>query len=358
MRLKISCIIFLGVLLLGCNNKPNRSDQEPLVKGVYGNPAALWKAGYDFPGLGINAVFIRSGSLDSIFINRARKERVRIYVEFPVLNGKEYLAAHPEAWPVTDKGERAGAADWFMGICPTDPGFRSDRQKALANLLSAYAVDGIWLDYFHWHAQFERPDPILPETCFCERCLHLFENFAGLKLPAGTISERAAWILTRQDAAWRKWRASVLVDWARTMNQQIKQVDKKLLTGIFHCGWMPAAYDSALYKKLGLDLAALAEEADVLSPMLFHQLMGRPESWVGEYMSWLSGQSWLEKSGAPGIWPIVQGYNGTGVVDASAFKQVLEYGLLPPSGGVMPFSAESIAGDTAKLRSLREVYKH
>ena len=114
-------------------------------------------------------------------MNRARKEGVRIYVEFPVLNGKEYLEAHPEACPITDKGERAGPADSFMGICPTDPGFRSDRQKALASLLSAYAVDGIWLDYFHWHAQFERPDPILPETCFCERCLHLFENFASLK---------------------------------------------------------------------------------------------------------------------------------------------------------------------------------
>ncbi len=339
-----------------CNTPAVNRDENFLVKGVYGNPAALWKAGYDFPELGINAVFIRSGSLDSAFMERAAKEGVKVFVEFPVLNGKSYLEKYPEAWPVTEKGERAEQADWFMGICPTDTGFQSNRINALRELLGNYSVDGIFLDYFHWHAQFESAAPILPETCFCDRCIQQFQYYLGRSIPVVKQSERAAWILQQEDAAWRKWRSRVLLEWADRLNAVIKSADSTLLTGIFHCGWYPADFDSSLYRHLGIDLEALATKADVLSPMLFHQLSGRPVSWVGEYPDWLGKQDWMKDSRAPLIWPIVQGYDGSGKVSAAEFRQVLELGAQLPAGGVMLFSAESIAADAEKIAVLKEVY--
>ena len=146
-------------------------DRASFVKGVYGDPAAFLKNGMTFRALGINSIFVRSVSLDEELFGSARKEGVRVYVEFPTLNGEEYLQAHPEAWPIDQNGERASQADWFMGICLTDSGFKNYRQEQLKALLQQYAVDGIWLDYLHWHAQFETPEPILPETCFCDRCV-------------------------------------------------------------------------------------------------------------------------------------------------------------------------------------------
>ncbi|MFW5916560.1 MAG: hypothetical protein ACOCTM_03715 [Bacteroidota bacterium] len=61
-----------------------------------------------------------------------------------------------------------------MGVCPTDPEFREYRFNQLRELLSNYELNGIWMDYVHWHAQFEEPEPILPETCFCDNCLKNF----------------------------------------------------------------------------------------------------------------------------------------------------------------------------------------
>ncbi len=75
--------------------------------------------------------------------------------------------------PNNEKGERARPASWFMGICPTEPGFHAYRLEELQELLRTLDVDGVWMDYVHWHAQFEEPEPILPETCFCENCLSL-----------------------------------------------------------------------------------------------------------------------------------------------------------------------------------------
>ncbi|KYP14509.1 hypothetical protein [Flavihumibacter sp. CACIAM 22H1] len=348
--------LFFMVLLVSCSGAGTSVQQPDLIKGVYGNPAALWEAGYDFPGLGINAVFVRAISLSPEFVKLARAEQVKVFVEFPVLNGKTYLQAHPEAWPITASGERAEPADWFMGICPTDTAFKNHRVRELSGILTDYSVDGIFLDYFHWHAQFETPAPILPETCFCNRCIGLFEQYGALRVPGSSTSDRAAWILAEQDSLWRKWRSAVLLDWATTLKQVIQADSDSLMMGIFHCGWLPHEHKGALYKNLGIDLPALATVADVLSPMLFHQMKNRPVSWVADYMAWLGQQPWAGGISAPKFWPIVQGNDQPSKLSAASFDTVLRAALKYPSSGVMPFSAESIAGDSAKLSVLRKLY--
>jgi hypothetical protein len=55
------------------------------------------------------------------------------------------------------------------------------------------------MDYVHWHAQFEEPEPILPETCFCKNCIKSFEAAAGIDVPDRVTSEQADWILKMHD---------------------------------------------------------------------------------------------------------------------------------------------------------------
>src|SRR5688500_6511551 len=152
-----SLIIFLCAFSACGVTHGQAFERLPFTKGVYGDPAIFLRNGMSFKSLGINALFVRSVSLTEELYREARKERVRIYVEFPTLNGKDYLSSHLEAWPINEKGERAPPADWFMGICLTDSGFRAHREQELRTLLHQFAVDGIWLAYLHWHAQFETP---------------------------------------------------------------------------------------------------------------------------------------------------------------------------------------------------------
>src|SRR5687767_15880220 len=92
--------------------KGQHESRASFTKGVYGDPAAFLKNGMSFKSLGINALFVRSASLTPDLYKAAREDGIRVYVEFPTLNGKDYLADHPEAWPINEKGERAPAADW------------------------------------------------------------------------------------------------------------------------------------------------------------------------------------------------------------------------------------------------------
>src|SRR5687767_11135164 len=124
-RMLKSLLIFLFAFFYNLAANAQGTDRPPFTKGVYGDPAAFLKNGMSFKSLGINALFVRSASLTPDLYKAAREDGIRVYVEFPTLNGKDYLADHPEAWPINEKGERAPAADWFMGICLTDARFKS-----------------------------------------------------------------------------------------------------------------------------------------------------------------------------------------------------------------------------------------
>ncbi|HEX5668494.1 MAG TPA: hypothetical protein VFX73_06795 [Chitinophagaceae bacterium] len=330
--------------------------QQPFIKGVYGNPATLLKAGYRFDSLGMNAVFVRSISLNADFFSTAKKQGCRVFVEFPTLNGKDYLKDHPEAWPINEKGLKADPADWFMGICATNAAFREFRARQLRDILDQFAVDGIFLDYVHWHAQFESDRPILPETCFCDRCTGLFSGYIGKNIPGETVADRASWILRHADVQWRAWRISILNGWVTDMKNILRAKRPQALLGIYYAAWYPGDHDSALGRILGIDVAGLAERADVLAPMLFHGMLARPPVWVGQYIEWLGGII-KQKPKQPLVWPIVQAHNKPGIITPEEFRTVMQEGSKSPSSGIMMFADGSLLEDPEKLRVMKALYR-
>jgi hypothetical protein len=348
--------ILLLLLVVFASNSSMAQVDLPFIRGVYGDPEVLLRQGHDFRELGINAVFARLGSVNSNLIEAAGRDGVRVFAEFPTLNGKEYLAQHPEAWPIDRHGMRSEPADWFMGICPTDPGFRADRKAVLGQFLRDFRVDGIWLDYLHWHAQFETPEPILPETCFCDRCIGLFSTSCGCRVPEGNTVEKADWILQHADGAWRKWRSQVLAGWVSELSGILKNEQPEALLGLYYCPWYPDEYDSALYRILGLELELLAGLADVFSPMIYHTRMGRPAGWVGEHIRWLGSQPWMTGGAKPRIWPIVQAYNQPTFISPEEFGEVMRQGSQTPATGIMMFSINSLATEPDKLEVMRRLY--
>jgi hypothetical protein len=328
----------------------------PFIKGVYGNPYTLIEDGYSFDELGLNAIFVRSISLDDDVYETAKSQQARVFVEFPTLLGRGYVDDHPEAWPIDETGEQSPPADWFMGVCPTDPGFIEHRRSQLRDILETYDVDGIFLDYVHWHAQFETTDPILPETCFCERCISRFSDETGTEIPDGDIPEIAAWILEHADPGWRDWRNDVLNNWMIDMKSIVREKQPEALVGIFYCSWFPDEHDSALYRNLGIDVEAFAEIADVLAPMLFHKMKDHSPEWLSDYTSWLGSLIESSVEDKPLIWPIVQAHNNPVEVTPEEFRQVMLEGSKPPVTGIMMFSDQALLDNPEKIEVMQQIY--
>lgn len=350
--------LLLSILLSGsCGRRPaNSGPSQPEIRGIYGDPKPLWDKGYRLGEIGVNAIFVHSGSIEPEMMQRARAEGVKVFAEFATLNGKNYVEEHPEAWAINEKGERVEAAGWFMGVCPTEPGFRQYRFDQLRTLLTDFELDGAWMDYVHWHAQFEEPEPILPETCFCDHCLQRFSSENGIELPAGTTAEKAEWILSREDQRWRDWRCRVILEWATEMKKIIREIRPGALLGLYHCPWNDEEFNGARRRILGLDYDMLKGTIDVFSPMVYHERMGREPAWVEENIRWFCDRLDIGEGASPKVWPIVQAHDSPGVVSAKAFETALRGGLAGCSGGVMMFTTRAVAESREKLEVVRRVY--
>ncbi|MEZ5038784.1 MAG: hypothetical protein R2828_02800 [Saprospiraceae bacterium] len=357
-------LLIIGLLTFGSCKQTSAKKQitaeiaeVPLeIRGVYGNPKPLWDKGYRLNEIGVNAIFVHSGSINPDMMARARSEGVKVFAEFATLNGKDYVKDHPEAWAINEKGEQVEAASWFMGVCPTEPGFRHYRFDQLRNLLTTYDLDGVWMDYVHWHAQFEEPAPILPETCFCDHCMDRFSIDASISLPEGITSKKAQWILDNQDQQWRDWRCQIIREWAVEMKNIIKEIRPGALLGLYHCPWNDEEFNGARRRILGLDYDLLKETIDVFSPMVYHQRMGRSPSWVEENINWFCDQLDVSEGTFPKVWPIVQAHDDPGIVSEEAFETILRGGLSDCSTGVMMFTTHSVAEKDGKVEVMRRVY--
>lgn len=345
--------LYAGLLLIACQVKPVKNVE---IRGIYGHPKPLWDKGIKLTELGVNAIFVHSGSIDQDMMDKAKVEGLMVFSEFATLNGKNYVESHPEAWAINEKGEKVQAASWFMGVCPTEPQFRQYRFDQLRTLLTTYDVDGIWMDYVHWHAQFEEPKPILPETCFCDHCTNSFSKDTEIAFPDATIPIKAQWILTHHNKAWRDWRCKVIYDWTYKFKKIIKEVKPKALLGLYHCPWNDVEFDSARRKNLGLDYDMLSKTIDVFSPMVYHKRMGRKPQWVQENIQWFSDKLNKNSNTNPKVWPIVQAYNNPGIIDAKEFETVLKGGLSGVSTGVMMFTTSAVAKDEGKIAVMKKLY--
>ena len=326
------------------------------IRGVYGNPGPLWDKGFKLSDLGVNSIFVHSGSINQEMIDRARADGLKVYAEFATLNGKNYVDTHPEAWAINEKGEKVEAASWFMGVCPTEPGFRQYRYNQLRDLLEKYELDGVWMDYVHWHAQFEEPEPILVETCFCNHCLQSFSEDTGTEIPQDSIPGKAQWILNNHDDLWREWRCKVIHGWAVDMKDIIKEIRPEALLGLYHCPWDDQEFNGARYRILGLDYDLLKETVDVFSPMVYHGRMGREPMWVEENIRWFCQRLDIKKGSYPKVWPIVQAYDNPEIISGEEFETVLRGGLAGESTGVMMFTTSAVAGDEVKTETMKKVY--
>jgi len=359
--LKILIFVFAGKFIFnsdGCNSSKFRAENSKRIeiRGIYGSPNSFWDKNIRLDQINVNAIFLSWKAINVKMIERARSEGVKIFAEFPVLNGKGYVEKHPEAWAIDRNGDKVQPASWFMGVCPTERGFRQYRMTELRELLRRFELDGIWMDYLHWHAQFEEPEPILPETCFCKNCITEFKSATGIRVPELSTSEQAEWILTGHDRVWREWRCSVIAGWVRDTKMILRQERENALLGIFHCPWNDTDFNGARFRILGLDFGMLKETVDVFSPMVYHGRMGREAEWVKENLDWFCRNLDIETSSFPKVWPIVQAYDDPHTISPEEFEKVLRYGTGAEATGIMMFTGNAVAENPAKMETLRKVY--
>lgn len=339
--------------------------QEPKpwieIRAVYGGfPKELLKDGKRLTDFGINAVFVGSGSVSDEVLAEARRQGVKLFAEFNTLHAGAYLKDHADAAPVGADGRICPPPYGWQGVCPTHPAYRLGRMEEFRKTLRRWPIDGIWLDYHHSHASWERTEPAMPDTCFCDRCVEKFSRDTGVALPQCPRAEVASLLLGAHRSRWVQWRCGVFTDWVRECRAIRNQVRPAALLGTFHCPWSETDRAGALREKLAIDLKAQAAYVDVLSPMPYHARFGHLDdpAWISRQVTWL-GQHVGARGDAQDrlqIWPIVQLSDWGEKVTPEQVEPVLRHGTVHPARGIIVFHWSGLGSQTEKVQRMTRCF--
>ena len=359
-RWKFVAFTLICALVLPAGAQEKRPHIE--VRGIYGGvPTELLDQGKTLEDCGINAVWMGSGSLTAERVAVLRAQKSQVYAEFNTLHVARYVKEHPDAAPVGIDGEICPPPQGWQGLCPTHPGYRQYRMDDFRRVLRDFDIDGIWLDYHHSHASWERDEPDMPDTCFCRRCVTRFSHETKTDLPEATLAELAERILGQHAETWIQWRCDLFTDWVREFYEIRNQTRPKALLGTFHCPWSDTDYDGALRNKLAIDLKAQARYIDVFSTMPYHARFGHATdpAWISRQTAWLGEH--LGIRGEPGerlrIWPIVQLADWGETVPVEQVATVLDHGTRLPATGVMVFHWGSLRRQEEKAKAMVDFYR-
>lgn len=338
-------------------------DRRPhiTIRGIYGGvPTELLKK-TTLREAGVNAIFMGSGSVNADDIARLKKQGASVFVEFNTMHVAGYLKEHPDAAPIGVDGKVCPPPHGWQGICPTHAAYRQSRMDAFRKVLSDFEIDGIWLDYHHSHASWERAEPAMPDTCFCKRCLKQFSRETKKQLPDEPTPKLARRLLGENRETWVQWRCDVFTDWVREFRSIVNDTRPGTLLGTFHCPWAETDNDGALRNKLAIDLKAQAKYIDVFSIMPYHARFGHVDdpAWISRQTAWLGEHLGIQ--GKPGerhrIWPIVQLSDWGESVPEKQVQTVLDHGTQLPATGVLVFHWGSLRKQMPKADRMTDFYR-
>ena len=362
----ITPLLRLAALVGLCGGVQLAAAQEKLphveIRGIYGGvPTELLEEGKTLEHWGINAVWMGSGSLSAERVALLRQQKARVFAEFNTLHEAGYLKDHMDAAPVGVDGKVCPPPKGWQGLCPTHPGYRQFRMEEFRRVLRDFEIDGVWLDYHHSHASWERDEPDMPDTCFCQRCVAQFSRETKTELPDESLARLAELILIRYANDWVQWRCNVFTDWIRQFRAILDETRPQALLGTFHCPWSETDFDGALRKKLAIDLKAQAQYIDVFSTMPYHARFGHAKdpAWVSRQTAWLGRH--LGVQGEPGerikIWPIVQLADWGEKVPVEQVATVLDHGTRRPATGVIVFHWSGLRNQREKVAAMTDFYR-
>ena len=332
------------------------------IRGVYGGvPVELLASGKTLKDYGINAIFMGSRGINAERMALLKKHGARVFAEFNTMHVAGFLKDHPDAAPIGVDGKVCPPPHGWQGICPTHPGYRKFRMDAFRKVLVDFEIDGIWLDYHHSHASWERDVPDMPDTCFCKRCIARFARETKTNLPDAETPQLARLLLGKHKSRWVQWRCDVFTDWVREFRSIIDRTRPKALLGTFHCPWTETDFDGALRNKLAIDLKSQAKYVDVFSIMSYHARFGHhaDPSWISRQTEWLGGYVGIKGEPAERlkIWPIVQLSDWGEKVTAEQVRLVLDHGTRRPATGVMVFAWGSLRRQMGKVDEMSAFYR-
>ena len=240
---------------------------------------------------GVNTILTESVTYEADAINAAHDLGLSFYAGIACFSDHarnfDELARRPELWPIIETGELRPQMEWYVGISPTDRTHQGKVLATISSIAAAFPIDGLFLDFvrwpLHWEIELRRGRPRPPDSSFDETTLTRFAETLGLELPPhlSSASARAAWIRALHLREWVDFKCRVVTDFVGQARSFLKANRPDAELGIY----VVPDVDGLTEPLTGQRISDLAPLADRISPMLYHNILLQPPTWIGEKLS-------------------------------------------------------------------------
>ncbi|MFZ2054652.1 MAG: hypothetical protein WAU81_10695 [Candidatus Aminicenantales bacterium] len=366
-RLKLSVVLLLFLswtsISLGGGSSlldPERTNDLMIGVKIYAHEGALPELFAEWRALGVNTVFVSPAlASQGHFRELARARRISVFLILPIFYNPEELEKDPGLYALTDRGEEA-KDDWVEFVCPTRPEYLERRLAAVKTLIRDLDPDGISLDFIRYFVFWEMVYPertldSIADSCFDRSCLDRFQKETGIKLPerlTGT-ADKARWIISEHRREWADWKCGVISGAVRTIAEAARKIKPDIEINIHTVPWREKDFGGAIRIIAGQDLAALAAQADMISPMCYWHMLKRNPPWIHEVVEDVYSKS------KGRVIPSIQVGNAYLKENLSVkeFGEALEEALKPPSEGVIFWNWDALAKEPEKKAVLAAFLK-
>ncbi|HUU37800.1 MAG TPA: hypothetical protein VMW46_06295 [Candidatus Desulfaltia sp.] len=366
-RLKLSIVLLLFLswtsISLGGGSSlldPERTNDLMIGVKIYAHEGALPELFAEWRALGINSVFVSPAlASQGHFRELALEQGIALFLILPIFYNPEELEKDPGLYALTDLGEKT-KDDWVEFVCPTRPEYLERRLAAVKTLIRDLDPDGISLDFIRYFVFWEMVYPertldSIADSCFDRSCLDRFQKETGIKLPerlTGT-ADKARWIISEHRREWADWKCGVISGAVRTIAEAARKIKPDIEINIHTVPWREKDFGGAIRIIAGQDLAALAAQADMISPMCYWHMLKRNPPWIHEVVEDVYSKS------KGRVIPSIQVGNAYLKENLSVkeFGEALEEALKPPSEGVIFWNWDALAREPEKKAALAAFLK-
>jgi hypothetical protein len=321
-------------------------------KGDYDLLASEWRE------MGINTCFTTPDLAgNNAFRKAVKKNKIKIYIIFPVFQNPEILRTDTTLYAITDKGLKA-KSDWVEFVCPSRQEYRMLKVNELSGLIRSLDPDGISLDFIRYFVYWEMIYPecgseTIARTCFCDNCLKKFSEEKNITIPdsCSIVTQKADFIVQNYSESWDIFRCNLITTMVQDLAQEARTVKHNIKINVHAVPWRETDFGGAGKRIAGQDLKNIAYFADFISPMCYSQMLKRDPEWISDVVTEMDNRCQGK------ILPSIQVYPE--YIDrkftTEDFRDCLNEALKPPSLGVVFFSWPLFEKDSSRIEAVKEV---
>lgn len=275
---------------------------------------------------GFDAVF--GGYRDPALRRALKRNGIKVFASLSVFVGTTQWRRHPRSRPRLDDGQLAKKIGWYAGVCPCDASIWKAKLRQLERLLRHRRVDGVWLDFMRFPGRWDGGPGRARERLRCTGCMQRFlrEQRSSFGVLAKSPGQKARLLESRHGAAWTRFRSALIAGYVEQARAVVERVAPKAQLGIF------AVPGRLARDRYGQDVRLLANHAHVISPMLYHRMVGRNIGWIQREIA--AAQHAVGSK----VLPVIQACSVPDKLSKDEFEQAIRAALRPPSLGVIVFS--------------------